>query len=152
MKKVKNKLFNLKIRSQQGVTLVEILMALVVISFSLIPIVNFYNYYLRQSNNTHQETRLKFLAQEEMERFIALNYRDSALDCFGNTEGRTNFYERDDFLVKTNIIFLDPETGEKPDIYPASDEDDTQLKKITISVSKQLQGSKQVDLVYFKSP
>lgn len=141
-----------KLRSNQGVTLVELLISLVIISFALIPIVNFYNFYLRETNRTHQETRLKFLAQEEMERFIALDYRSNALDCFGNTGGQTNFYERDDFLVKTNIVFIDPETGEIPEIYPASTADDTQLKKITISVSKQNQGSSQVDFVYFKSP
>lgn len=142
----------MRIKNQKGVTLVELLISIVVISFSLIPIVNFYNYYLRQSNRTHQETRLKFLAQEEMERFIALDYRNSSLDCYGNTAGRTNFYERDDFLVKTNVVFVDAETGERPEIYPASEDDDTQLKQITISVSKKNQGSSQVDFVYFKSP
>lgn len=139
-------------RNNSGLTLVELLISLVVISFALVPIINFYNYYLRETNNTHQLTRLKFLAQEEMERVIALNYRDSSLDCFSNTAGRTSFYERDDFLVKTNIVFIDPETGEKPDLYPSSDEDDTQLKKVTISVSKQNPESDQVDLIYFKSP
>ena len=143
---------NYSLRSSKGVTLLELLMSVVVISFALIPILNFYNFYLRQTNNTHQETRLKFLAQEEMERFIALDYRNEALDCFGNTSGRTNFYERDDFLVKTNVVFLDPETGERPELYPVSEEDDTQLKKVTISVSKQSAGSEQVDFIYFKSP
>jgi prepilin-type N-terminal cleavage/methylation domain-containing protein len=145
------KSFN-NLRSNQGVTLVELLISLVIISFALIPIVNFYNFYLRETNRTHQETRLKFLAQEEMERFIALDYRNSSLDCFGNTGGRTNFYERDDFLVKTNIVFIDAETGEIPEIYPASTEDDTLLKRITVSVSKQNQNSSQVDFIYFKSP
>jgi prepilin-type N-terminal cleavage/methylation domain-containing protein len=140
------------LRSNQGVTLVELLISLVIISFALIPIVNFYNFYLRETNRTHQETRLKFLAQEEMERFIALDYRDSALDCFSNTTGVTNFYERDDFLVKTNVVFIDPETGEIPEIYPASTNDDTLLKRVTVSVSKQNQNSNQVDFVYFKSP
>ena len=139
-------------RSNRGVTLVELLLSVVVISFVLIPIVNFYNYYLRQTNNTNQETRLKFLAQEEMERFIALDYRNSALNCYNNTAGNTTFYERDDFLVKTNVVFIDPETGDRPDLYPSSDEDDTQLKKITISVSKKAPGSEQVDFIYFKSP
>jgi Tfp pilus assembly protein PilE len=142
----------MRTKNQRGTTLVELLISIVIISFVLIPIVNFYNYYLRQTNKTNQETRLKFLAQEEMERFIALDYRNSALDCYGNTGGRTNFYERDDFLVKTNVVFMDPETGERPDIYPANSEDDTQLKKITVSVSKKNQGSSQVDYVYFKSP
>jgi prepilin-type N-terminal cleavage/methylation domain-containing protein len=142
----------MQVKNQKGVTLVELLISLVVISFTLIPIVNFYNYYLRQTNRTHQETRLKFLAQEEMERFVALDYRNSALDCYGNTAGRTDFYERDDFLVRTNVVFMDPETGERPELYPSSEKDDTQLKKIIISVSKKDQGSSQVDFVYFKSP
>lgn len=139
-------------RSSKGVTLVELLVSLVVISFALIPIVNFYNYYLMQSNRTHQESRLKFLGQEEMERMIALDYRNSALDCFGSTSGRTEFFEKGEFLVKTNVVFLDPETGERPEIYPASEEDDTQLKKVTVSVARANQGSSQVDFVYFKSP
>lgn len=87
-----------------------------------------------------------------MERFVALDYRNSALDCYGNTAGRTDFYERDDFLVRTNVVFMDPETGERPELYPSSEKDDTQLKKIIISVSKKDQGSSQVDFVYFKSP
>lgn len=105
-----------------------------------------------QSNRTHQESRLKFLGQEEMERMIALDYRNSALDCFGSTSGRTEFFEKGEFLVKTNVVFLDPETGERPEIYPASEEDDTQLKKVTVSVARANQGSSQVDFVYFKSP
>ena len=139
-------------RSESGVTLVELLISIVIISFALVPIINFYNFYLRQTSRTNQETKIKFLAQEQIERFSALDYRDSSLDCYGNSGGKTNFFEQDEYLIKTNVLFLDAETGERPELYPVSEEEDTLLKKITVSVARKDQSSKQIDYILFKSP
>jgi hypothetical protein len=139
-------------RSKSGLTLVEILISLTVITMALVPIINFYNYYLKENFKSNVKTQLKFLAQEEVEKVIAMDYRSKQLECFGSTAGLTNFYEKENFLIKTNVVFLDPETGELPESYPASDKDDTQLKRVTISVSKKNPGSEQVDMIYFKTP
>jgi hypothetical protein len=66
--------------------------------------------------------------------------------------GKTSFYEKDDYIVKVNVILLDPATGEVPEIYPVSREQDTRLKRITVSVARRDRVGGQVDMIYLKSP
>jgi len=139
-------------RNQQGVTLVELLISIAIISTVLVAILNFYNLSLKQSNKFLQETKLKFLAEEEMEKVISLPYNDPSLEAYGSTAGLTQFYERAEFLVKTNVVHIDPRTGEIPDIYPVNKEQETFLKRITISAARKDRMGGQVDVVYLKSP
>lgn len=139
-------------RKQSGVTLIELLIAVAVISVVLVPILGFYNLSLRQSFKSKEETTIKFLAEEEMEKFVSLDYYDSSIDVYASPGGRTNFFERGAYLVKTTVIFLDPETGEVPENYPLNQSQETFLKKIIISVARKDKVGGQVDLTYFKSP
>ncbi|MDD9898681.1 MAG: prepilin-type N-terminal cleavage/methylation domain-containing protein [Candidatus Melainabacteria bacterium] len=139
-------------RSASGLTLIELLVSLVVISISLIPVINFFNATLRQNNQARELTKIRFLAEEEMERIISLNYHHQSLDAVGAFQGKSSFSERGKYLVKTSVIFLDPETGQVPEDYPLREEEDTNLKQITVSAARLDKLGGQVDLVYFKSP
>jgi prepilin-type N-terminal cleavage/methylation domain-containing protein len=139
-------------RNDSGVTLIELLVSLVVITSVLIPILNFFNSTLRQNNQDRELTKIRFLAEEELERVVSLTYDDSSLDAFGNSTGQTAFFEHDKYLVKQTVVLIDPETGEIPERYPYQKSDDTFLKRITISAAKQDKLGGQVDLVYLKSP
>lgn len=139
-------------RNNSGVTLVELLVSLAVIATILIPILNFFNSTLRQNNQDRELTKIRFLAEEELERVISLPYDDPSLDAFGNSTGQTAFFEHDKYLIKQNVVLIDPETGEIPERYPFQKSDDTFLKRVTISTAKQDKLGGQVDLVYLKSP
>ncbi len=139
-------------RNNAGVTLTELLVSLVVIATVLIPILNFFNSTLRQNNQDRELTKIRFLAEEELERVISLPYDDPSLDAFGSSTGQTAFFERDKYLIKQNVVLIDPETGEIPERYPFHKADDTFLKRVIISAAKQDKLGGQVDLVYLKSP
>jgi prepilin-type N-terminal cleavage/methylation domain-containing protein len=140
------------LRDNSGVSLIELLISVAIISVALVPIIGFYNSSLRQTSIVNQQTRVKFLAEEEMEKFISVEYEDASLQCYSTREGNLSFFERNEFLVKTQVVFIDPMTMDLPDIYPNKKENDTNLKRITVSVSRKDGQGGQVNLVYFKSP
>lgn len=142
----------MKLRDQIGLSVTELLVSTVVVSTVLVAILSFYNQAVRNTGRYEQETKIKFLAEEEMEKYISIPYSDGSLDVFANPGGRTNYYEKENFLVKTHIVHIDPRTGEVPDYYPNKKKDDTYLKKITVSVARRDQLGGQVDLIYYKSP
>lgn len=139
-------------RNSSGVTLLELLVSLVVITTVLITILNFYNTSIKHNSRIRELTNVKFLAEEELEKIISLPYDDKSLDTFGSSLGRTSFAERDNYIVKTHIVFIDPETGDIPERYPFQSKDDTQLKRVIISVARKDKLGGQVDLTYYKSP
>lgn len=139
-------------RNNQGLSLVELLISIVIITTALVPIIGFYNSSLRHTSNANQRSRVMFLAEEEMEKIVSLGYRDPSLQCFATTAGNVNFYEKEEFLVKTQVVFVDPTTMELPELYPVNDEDDTKLKRVTVSVARKDKQGGQVNLVYYKSP
>lgn len=139
-------------RNNLGISLVELLISVVIIASVLVPIIGFYTSSLRQTNNSNQKSRIKFLAEEEMEKFISIPYTDPTLECYSSTAGNTQFYEREEFLVKTNVVFIDPLTMELPDLYPNKEDEDTKLKRITVSAARKDKQGGQVNLIYYKSP
>lgn len=108
----------MKSRNEFGLSLLELLVTVVILSMIVVPIINFYNAALKNTTTTQETTKLKFIAEEEMEKFISLEYNDRVLQAFSNSTGVTNFFERGEYLVKTNIIFIDPATGEVPSFIP----------------------------------
>ena len=140
------------LRNNQGLSLTELLISVVVISMMLVPILGFYNSSLRQTNITNQRSRVTFLAEEEMEKIISIPYKDPSLDCYATTAGNVSFYERNEFLVKTQVVFIDPSTMDLPKLYPVNQDEDTNLKRITVSVARKDKQGGQVNLVYYKSP
>ena len=140
------------LRNNQGVSLAELLISVVIISTILIPIISFYNASLRQTNLSNQKSRVMFLAEEESEKLISLEFNDPSLDCYATTAGNTNFLERDEFLIKTHVVFIDPMTMDLPELYPVNKEESTNLKRITVSVARKDGQGGQINFVYYKSP
>lgn len=139
-------------RDSSGLTLIELLVSLVVITMSLIPVINFFNATLRQNNQARELTKIKFLAEEELERLISLNYKHPSFAALGNSKGASTFTERGDYLIKTTIVYIDPETGQVPEKYPVRESEDTNLKQITVSAARRDKLGGQVNMVYIKSP
>ena len=139
-------------RNSRGVTLTELLISLVVITISLIPVINYFNATLRQNNEAREMTKIRFLVEEEMEKIISLNYRHPSLEALGSNQGISRFDEYNEYLIKTTVLFLDPETGLVPENYPLRIKDDTNLKQITISAARKDKLGGQVNMVYIKSP
>ncbi|MBT6843838.1 MAG: prepilin-type N-terminal cleavage/methylation domain-containing protein [Candidatus Melainabacteria bacterium] len=139
-------------RNSQGVTLIELLISLVVITISLIPVINYFNATLRQNNEAREMTKIRFLVEEEMEKSVSLNYKHPSLEALGSNKGVSRFNEHGKYLIKTTVLFLDPETGLLPEDYPLRIKDDTNLKQITISAARIDKLGGQVNMVYIKSP
>lgn len=139
-------------RNSRGMTLSELLITLVVLGLALAPIVNFFSSSLNQSNENRVRTQARYLAEEELEKVISLDYFDTELDVYSNPLGRTQFLELDTFLVKVNIVLVDPKTLTIADPYPTQKEDDTFMKKVTISAARRDYVGGQVDVIYYKSP
>lgn len=139
-------------RSASGVTLVELLVAIAIISSAVISILHFYNQALRNNLKSQERTSLKFLAESEMEKLISLPYDDNSLEVFANPQGRVYFYEKNNYVIKVHVVLIDPVTGEIPEPYPFGADQDTLLKKFTVSVARKDALAGQVDLIYFKSP
>ncbi len=139
-------------RSSSGVTLVELLVSIAIISGVLVAILQFYNQAIKHNYQAQEKTSLKFLAEEEIEKLISLPYDSPSLEVFGNNQGRVYFYEKNNYLIKTHIVFLDPATGDIPERYPYNSDQDTLLKKLTISVARKDNIGGQVNFIYYKSP
>lgn len=141
-----------KTRNQLGLSLIELLISITIIATILTVIINFYNYSLRQSSIKNIQNKLRFIAKEEMEKLISLPYHSRYLEVFGSFGGKTNFFERDNYIIKSNIVFINPETGDIPETYPLNKNQDTHLKRLTVSVARKDKLGGQVNLVYLKSP
>lgn len=139
-------------RNNKGISILELLVTVVIIVTVITVIISFYTLALRQTNRFQQQSKLKFLAEEEMEKFISIRYDDNSLSAFSNPAGITNYYEKGEFLVKTHVVFLDPKTMLPPERYPNKKADDTYLKKVTVSTARKDQLGGQVDLIFFKTP
>ena len=141
-----------KMRNNKGVTLLELLVTLVIISGILTGILSFYNSSLKSNLRAQVRSELKFLAEEELERLLSLSYDADELNVFGSLVGRTNFFEDEAYIIKTVVIFIDPETGDVPEEYPLDETTDTKLKKITVSVARKDGLAGQVNMINFKTP
>ncbi len=140
-------------RSNSGLSLIEILVAIAIISTVLLSILGFYNYSVRMNFRSQSQTELKYIAEQEMERLLSLPYSSPELDCYGAFAGRVNYYIKDDkYLVKSTVIFMSPDSGELEDNVPRSPKDDTHLKKIIVSAARLDAVGGQVDLVTFRTP
>ena len=140
------------LRSQSGFSLLELLISIVIISSVLAGILNVYNTALRLNTLTSAKASAKFHAEQEMERLLSLDYNAPEIDAFNNFEGVVNFFEDEDYLLKTNVVFIDPTTGEIKEPYPVSPEDDTRLKRVIVSAIRKDGIGGQVDLVTYISP
>jgi len=134
-------------------SLIEILIAVAIISSALVSILGFYNYAIRAGLKSKSQTELKYIAEQEMERLVSLPYSSAELDSYGAFAGRINYLIKEDkYLIKTTVIYLDPDSGEVAENVPRGPREDTHLKKIIVSAARIDGVGGQIDLVTFKSP
>jgi len=139
-------------RSSSGITLMELLVSLVIISSSLVAILSVYSTTIRLNLQNEARSRSKFYAEQEMERLLSLPYVSRELDAYGSFNGTTQLFEYKGYIIKTKIIFFDPTTGLPPEIYPFNEKEDPNLKELTVSVVRKDGLGGQVDLINYKSP
>ncbi len=142
-----------RVRASSGLSLMEMLIAIAIISSSLIAILSFYNYAIRAGMKSKGQTELKYIAEQEMERLVSLPYSSMDLDAYGAFAGRVNYTIKDDrYLIKSTVIYLDPDSGEIAENVPRGQREDSHLKKIIVSAARIDGVGGQIDLVTFKSP
>lgn len=141
-----------KFRTTTGVTLMELLVSIVIVSSALVAILSIYSTTMRLNLENESRTRAKFYAEQEMERLLSLSYFDDELSAYGSFSGSTRLYEYKDYIIKTKVVYLDPTTGKVPEVYPFNDNEDPNLKQVTISVVRQDGLGGQIDIVNYKGP
>lgn len=139
-------------RSASGLSLIELLMTIVVLSVLFVGILHYYSSSLRATTLSESRSTAKFLAEQEMERLRSLEYTDSDLDAFNSFDGAVQFYENKLYIIKAIVVFIDPSTGDVKEPYPVAQDDDTHLKRITVSAARKDGLGGQVDLVSYLSP
>jgi prepilin-type N-terminal cleavage/methylation domain-containing protein len=140
-------------RSNSGLSLLEILIAIAIISTALVAILGFYNYAIRAGLKSKGQTELKYIAEQEMERLMSLPYSSAELDSYGAFAGKVSYVIKNEtYLIKSTVIFMDPDSGETAENVPRNPREDTHLKKIIVSAARVDGVGGQIDLVTFKSP
>lgn len=140
-------------RSASGLSVLELLISITIITTVLVTILGYYNSSIKYGLKSRARSELKYIAESEMERLLSLPYSSPTLDCYGLPVGKTDFrIDQEKFLIKTNVVFLDPDTGDIPNEIPTSREDDTHLKRLTVSAARVDGLGSQIDLINFKTP
>lgn len=144
-------------RADSGLTLVELLVALVIISIVIYGIINFFSLNLVQNTKELKRSKLYYRAMAEMENLLAKDYSASDLESLYSPLNSVRFFEDAKFLVKVQIESIDPVTGLQMTPYPTNLKEDPLLKKITVSVAnldeyQEKKNNFQVDLVRYISP
>ena len=139
-------------RHDKGLSLIELMLTIAIATTALSAIIGYIANSTRSDLKNQSRSKLLYMAQEEMEKKLALAYDSSSLNCFGNNQGRVEFVDRGDYISKVSIVFLNPQTGTIPEPYPIENIDDTHLKQIIVSVVRKDGLTEQIDLINFKTP
>ena len=147
---------NLK-RNNSGLSLVELLVALAIISLVIFAILKFYSSNLLSNSKEYQRAKLYYRAVEEMESLIAKDYSSAELRTLYNSESNIKFVSDDEYLLKIKVESINPLTIDSPQPYPSKQEEDRLLKKITISTvsledAEYPEKARQVDIIRYISP
>lgn len=144
-------------RKDSGVTLIELLVALVIITVVIYAIINFFSLNLLQNTRELKRSKLYYKAMTKMEELIAKDYASSDLESFYSPLNSVKFIEEDNYLFKIQVESLDPLTNLQTDPYPTKLSEDPLLRKITVSVANldeydEKKTATQVDLIRYISP
>lgn len=140
------------LRNNSGVSLLELLVTLLIISGTLASIISYFSNSMRNDLKNKIKSELKYFAETEMEKRLSLPYDSEGLSAYGSSEGKIEFRVQDQYLIKIQISFLNPKTGEIQDPYPYKEADDTKLKRIIITAARMDGLVEQLSLINFKSP
>jgi type II secretory pathway pseudopilin PulG len=138
-------------RNENGQSLIELMVSIAIITTALSGIVAIFPFIIEKNARIQMQNKAIYLAQSELEKLRALAYFDKELDAFGTTEGMSTMKEIGDYLMKTNIKYIDSKTGTTPKQYPLEVEEDTGLKEIKISVKRKDNIGTQVDFISYFS-
>ena len=147
---------NLK-RNSSGVTLVELLVSLAIITLVIFSVLKFYSTNLLTNTKEYKRSELYYRAVEEMENLIAKDYSSSDLKTYFNSNSNIRFLDDGKYLLKIKVESVDPFTTLEPEPYPTKQSEDRLLKKITVSAvaledAQYPDKARQVDIVRFISP
>lgn len=140
------------IRTSSGITLMELLVSIVIVSSALVAILSVYSTTMRLNLQNEARSRAKFYGEQEMERLLSLSYFSDELSAYGSFNGTTRLFEYKDYIIKTKVVYLDPTTGKVPEVYPFGEEEDPNLKEVTVSVIRKDGLGGQIDIINYKGP
>jgi len=144
-------------RNQNGVTLIELLIALVIISIVIYTLINFFSLNLFQNSRELKRAKLYYKAVAKMEDIISKDYAARDLESFYSPLNSTKFLEEANYLYKIQIESINPVTNLITDPYPIKSSEDPLLKKITLTAANlddydEKREAMQITLVRFISP
>jgi Tfp pilus assembly protein PilE len=141
-------------RSKSGMTILELMIALVILMVVVYALINFFSSNLKLNIRQQEKAKLYYKAQTELEKIISTDFGSSKLSTLYNKDNNKTFIEDFPYLIKITVQDFDPKTAVITDPYPSTNIEQKLLKKITITVAdlKVPEAHDQVTLVYFKSP
>jgi prepilin-type N-terminal cleavage/methylation domain-containing protein len=144
-------------RNESGVTLIELLIALVIISIVIYALINFFSLNLFQNSRELRRAKLYYQAVAKMEELISKDYASRDLESFYSPLNSSKFSEEANYLYKIQIESINPLTNLVTDPYPIKASEDPLLKKITVTVANlddydEKREAMQVTVVRFISP
>ncbi len=144
-------------RNNSGVTLVELLVSLAIITLVIFSVLKFYSTNLLTNTKEYKRAELYYRAVEEMENLIAKDYSSADLKTYFNSNSNIRFLDDGKYLLKIKVESVDPFTTLAPEPYPTKQSEDRLLKKITISAvaledAEYPDMARQVDIFRFISP
>ncbi len=105
--------------NEGGFTLIEVLLAIVIMSIAIIPLMQIFPQASLIANDTQQETRISFLAQQKLEQV-----KSQALSYFyGNYTESATAFPSPDTVFKYTV-----------DYFTASGDDGNQIRSIKVRV------------------
>lgn len=138
-------------RNNSGLTLIELLVTIAVITISLAGIVAIFPLIIQKNAEVQIQNRLVHEAESELERLKGLSYFDEELSGLGSVEGMVTLKENGIFLIRSTVKYLDSKTKSVPKKYPVDIDEDTGIKEVTVSVKRKDNLGKQIDLISYIS-
>lgn len=138
-------------RNESGQSLIELMTSIVIITVALSGIIAIFPYIIEKNARIKIQNEAINLANNELERLRAFSYYDQELDALGSPPGMVTINPVGNFLVRITVKYIDPKTGNIPEIYPSDPIEDTGLKEITISVKRKDNIGSQANLVTYFS-
>ena len=138
-------------RSQNGQSMIELMVCIVIITTSLSGIIALFPYIIQKNVRIQMQGQAVNLVQSEIEKLRALRYYDPALEALGGGQWVESVKADGPYLVRITVKYVDPRTSLPPDIYPTEISQDTGLKEVTVSVKRKDNVGSQVNLVTYFS-
>ena len=138
-------------RNQSGQSLIELMVSVVIITVALAGIVAIFPYIIQKNVKIKMQSEAVNIAQSELEKLKALSYYDEKLNALILPEGMSITEKKGDYLVRIIVKYVDPDSAKTPSSYPSDISQDTGLKEISVSVTREDRVGSQVDIIGYIS-